>query len=106
MRKLIPILALALIVGCVTPSRTIYNTLASVQVTTAGAYNAYLDLVVQGKVATNSVPTISRDYTSFLAVWTSAVTVAAAGVNSPATAPVTEASAKVIADITVAKGTQ
>jgi hypothetical protein len=99
------VFAVAFLIGCVSASKTVYNTLASVQVTTSGAYSAYLDLVVQGKLTTNSVPLISKDYTIYQGVWNTAVSVAALGVNAPATTPVTDAASKVIADITIAKGT-
>ena len=105
MRKLIPLIALLFVIGCASASKTLYNTLSSVQVTTSGAYNAYLDLVVQGRLPTNSVPTISKDYTIFQGIWTGAVTAGALGVNTIATQPVTDAAAKVVADITIAKGT-
>lgn len=105
MKKLIPLLALLIVVGCASANKTLYQTLSSVQVTTSGAYNAYLDLVVTGKLATNSVPTVSKDYTIFQGIWTSAVTAGSLGVNTIATQPVTDAAAKVVADITIAKGT-
>lgn len=98
--------AVAFLVGCATQRATLFKTLASVQVTTSQAYNAYLDLVVQGKLSTNSVPVVSRDYTAFQAVWNGAVSVAALGVQAPPTQPVTEAAAKVAADIATAKGAQ
>jgi hypothetical protein len=98
-------LAVAVLIGCATTGTTVYRTLATVQITTSSAYNAYLDLVVQGKVSTNMVPVVSRDYTAFVAVWNGAVGVAALGVQAPATAPVIDAANKVIADVAVAKGT-
>ena len=99
------VVAVALLIGCASQNATAYKTLSSIQVTTSGAYNAYLDLVVQGKVPTNSVPAVSRDYTLYQSVWNSAVAVAAAGVSAPATAPVIDAANKVVSDITIAKGT-
>jgi hypothetical protein len=108
MRKLTSLaaaLAVAVLIGCATTGTTVYRTLATVQITTSSAYNAYLDLVVQGKVSTNMVPVVSRDYTAFVAVWNGAVGVAALGVQAPATAPVIDAANKVIADVAVAKGT-
>jgi len=101
-KLLIPILA-AMIVGCVSQSRTVYNTLASIQVTTSGAFNTYLDLVVTGKLATNSVPAISKDYNTFQALWSSAVMVAQFNTNSVAPADVITASTTVINDIATAK---
>ena len=103
-KHLAAIAALVLIVGCASQSKTTYNTLASVQIATAGAYSAYLDLVIQGKLATNSVPIISQDYTVFQSVWNSAVRVASLGVQAPPTAPVIATAAKVTTDIAVAKG--
>ena len=108
MKKTLAAVSVALLIGlmgCVSASKTVYNTLASVQATTSGAYSGYLDLVVQGKLSTNSVPMVSKDYTIYQAVWNSAVSVAALGTNAPATQPVTDAASKVVADITIAKGT-
>ena len=99
------ILFLAVIIGCATnQSATAYKTLAAVQTTTAGAYSAYLNLVVTGQLKTNSVPTVSRDYTMFLAVWNAAVSVAASGTNAVATDVVANAAGAVISDISLAKG--
>jgi hypothetical protein len=104
LRNLSAIAAIALLVGCATPaSRTTFNSLASVQSITSGAWNAYLDLVIQGKLATNSVPIVSRDYSNFQNIWVAAVTVAELGVQGIATAPVTNASAVVLFDIATAK---
>lgn len=105
LKTLAAAIAVAFIVGCATQSATLYKTLASVQVATSQAYNAYLDLVVQGKLATNSVPVVSRDYSAFQSVWNGAVAVASLGIQAPATQPVTDAAAKVVADIATAKGT-
>ena len=102
MKSFAAVLAVAFLIGCVTTG-AVYRTLASVQVSTSSAYNAYLDLVVQGAVTTNMVPVVSRDYTLFVAVWNRAVNVASLGVEEPATAPVIEAANKVIADVAVAK---
>lgn len=105
MKRLVPLIALLFVIGCASANKTLYQTLSSVQLTTSGAYSAYLDLVVTGKLATNSVPTVSKDYTIFQGVWNSAVSAGSLGVNTVATAPVTDAAAKVLADITIAKGT-
>lgn len=86
--------------------KTTYNTLASVQLTTQAAYNGYLDLVVQGQVRTNEVPMVSQDYTLFMTVWAATVQIASEGTNAPTTAPVAAAAAKVITDITLAKGSK
>ena len=106
MKKLIPMLAVvALIcVACASQSRVLYNTLSTLQIGTTGAYNTYLSLVVQGQVPTNGVPAISADYNLFQVVWAGAVTVASGNTNSTAPQTVLDASAKVLAEIAVAKG--
>ena len=101
-KTLAAVLAVAFLIGCAT-SAVAYKTLSALQVTTSAAYAGYLDLVVTGKLTTNSVPVVSRDYTLYLATWNAAVSIAAQGTNAPATQPVTDASAKVISDITQAK---
>lgn len=108
-RNIIASIGLALLIagctnGCTSTSRTTYNTLASVQVATTGAYNGYLDLVVQGKVTTNAVPTVSRDYNLFQTVWSGAVVVARWATNTPASQQVLDAAAVVVTDINKAKG--
>lgn len=85
---------------------TAYKTLSTLQATTSGAYDAYLDLVVTGKLPTNSVPTVSRDYTVFLAVWNASVALAAQGTNSPATQPAMDAATRVLTDINLSKAPQ
>ena len=104
-RNIIVSIGLALLlVGCMSTSRTIYNTLASVEATTTGAYGGYLNLVVQGKLPTNSVPAISKDYNIFQATWTAAVMIAQWNTNAVAPQPVLDASAKVLTGINIAKG--
>lgn len=94
-----------LVAGCaLTSKRITYNTLSSVQEVTTGAYNSYLDLVVKGTITTNMVPTVSKDYNMFQIVWSAAVAVAQFNTNAIATSTVTDASAKVINDISTAKG--
>lgn len=102
-KSLAAVLAVAFIIGCASTSTTAYKTLSALQATTSAAYAGYLDLVVTGKLTTNSVPVVSRDYTLYLAVWNSAVSIAATGTNAPATQPAIDASAKVVSDITLAK---
>ena len=103
-KSIAAVLAVAFLIGCASQSRTIFNTLASIQATTQGAYGGYLNLVVQGKIPTNSVPTISRDYNLFQATWTAAAMIAQWNTNTVASQPVLDASAKVITDINIAKG--
>ena len=104
MKSLAVVLAVAFLIGCASQSTVAYKTLSALQVTTSAAYAGYLDLVVTGQIKTNSVPTVSRDYTLYLAAWNAAVSIASKGTNAPATAPVADAAAKVVSDISLAKG--
>lgn len=105
MKKNLCVLALiAFIVGCASQSRSLYNSLATVEVVTTGAYSSYLDLVVSGKLPTNNVPVVSMDYNNFKAVWSAAVVVARWDTNSTAPPAVTTASSRVLSDINTAKG--
>lgn len=98
------VFAIALLVGCASQSRVVYNTLASVQAATTGAYDGYLSLVVSGKLTTNAVPAISRDYNTFQTVWSAAVMLAQFNTNTVAPQNVTDASTKVLSGIVTAKG--
>jgi len=99
------LIGLALLLGCASQSRVTYNTLASVQAITAGAYAGYLDLVVTGRLPTNSVPQVSADYNLFQAVWSATALVCQWNTNAPATQPVMDAASKVLTGINQTKGT-
>lgn len=100
-KNIVIALSLAIVmIGCA--GRAYYNTLASIQVTTSAAYDGYLDMVVTGKVKTNNVPAISKDYNMFQTVWMGAVAVAQFNTNAVAPSAVTDASIKVLNDITSA----
>ena len=98
------VVAMIVCAGCAGQSRVLYNSLAAVQAGTSGAYNGYLDLVVKGKVTTNAVPAISRDFNLFQQTWSAAVMIASWNTNAVAPQAVLDASAKVITEINVAKG--
>ena len=83
--------------------RTYYNTLASVGITTRAAFDGYLDLVVAGKVSTNTVPKVARSYDAFQGVYSAVIASSQLGSNTVATASVIESSAKVISTIKEAK---
>lgn len=107
MKRLSYLAGLALVIvaiGCVSQSRKLYQSLATVEVVTTGAFSSYLDLVVTGKLSTNSVPTVSADYNAFKQVWSAAVVIAQWSTNAVAPANVTAASTKVLTDINAAKG--
>jgi hypothetical protein len=97
MKKTIGAIILAVIfIGCVTTSRTNYNTLSAVMVTTDSATKAYLDMVIQGKVSTNGVPFVLRTWDKFRVAWKGAVSLAAMGTNAPASETVLTASSNVL----------
>ena len=102
LKSLAAVLAVAFLIGCAS-QRATYNTLASVEATTTAAFDTYLNGVIKGYWKTNDVPLVSKDYNVFKLVWAGAVSVAQWNTNAVATQPVTDASAKVLADITTAK---
>lgn len=74
MKKLISIalaaslmaLPLAIIIGCNAPQQRIaFNSLATVQVVTVGAYDGYVDQVIGGVVPTNDMPKVAKQFNSF-----------------------------------------
>ena len=104
MKNLLLSLSLVLLVGCASQSRVVYNTLAAVETTTVGAYNAYLDLVVKGNLTTNSVPVVSKDFNIFQTSWTAAVMVAQWNTNTVAPQAVVDLSTTVLTDINLVEG--
>ena len=97
------LIAVALLIGCASQSRSTYSTLASVQAVTQGAYSGYLDLVVRGAIPTNSVPKVSASYDLFLSMWTASVQMAQWNTNAEPPQAVLDASLKVITDINQSK---
>lgn len=95
-------LALALLVGCA--SVPAYKTLYGVGHTTDAAVKTYFDLVVAGKVPTNSVPRISRAYGEFQTLYGVALTAAQFNPNAPADTNLVARSAALLADVAAAKG--
>lgn len=102
-KSLAAVIAVAFLIGCAGQSRVTYNTLASVESATTGAFDSYLALVVSGQVRTNDVPVVSRDYNLFKISWSAAVALAQWNTNAIAIPQVTDASATVLADIVNAK---
>lgn len=102
MKKLIPLPLLALVllcfVACHTPTQQTftYNTLAGTEDATAGAYKAYMHLVLQGAIPTNNVPAVSAYYRDFQAIEAGAVALAAGNTNAIAGPEVAAASVKVL----------
>jgi hypothetical protein len=71
MKKPLQLLALisllvGVYVGCTTGAqRVAYNTLYTIEHTTAAAYDGYTDAVIQGLTPTNSLPKVSKMYDKF-----------------------------------------
>ena len=63
-----------------------FNSIASVEQTATAAVNSYYALVINGKVPTNNVPTVSRAYNDLQASVTLAATISEAGTNALAPA--------------------
>lgn len=104
MKKLLVLVGLIVLVGCATTQqRTTYNTLYSVEQTAMTSYDAYLDLVVKGKVATNDVPRVSRAFDAFQAQMQFAVKQSQYNWTNIAPADVTSALSNLVWTIQTAK---
>lgn len=103
------ILAFGLVIiegGCTTPSsQTVaYNTLATTGLTANAAFTAYMDLVVKGKVATNSVPNIAAAYNDFQAAYGAALTLAQFNPNAIAPSNVVASANSLVIKINIVEG--
>lgn len=83
---------------------TAYTTLATTGLTVNGAYTAYLKLVVTGKVATNSVPSISAAYNDFQLAYGAALTLAQYNPNAIAPSNVVASANALVSKITLSEG--
>lgn len=92
--------------GCKSPSAQtqVYKSLSTVATAVNSAYAAYLDLVVAGKVPTTNVASVSTSYQLFQSSLQVAVNAAQGNTNAVASQALLDAGAKVINDITLAKG--
>ena len=82
---LVALLGLFISQGCnTTQQRTAYNTIGALEAVAQGTVNGYFQLVIQGVVPTNDVPTVSKSFNSFQASATLAASVAQAGTNAVA----------------------
>lgn len=112
MKRLIALLALTLLcvapltfTGCGTPpQRVAYNTLATLGTGTSQAYQAYLQQVIQGNVATNDVPKVTAQYRQFIALYNAACVAASVSTNFAAVTPELQNAANAVTSaITTAK---
>lgn len=91
--------------GCATTTQTTtYNTLAATGQLVNGAFTAYMDLVVKGKVPTNSVPTMASAYNDFQQVYGAALTLAQYNPNAVAPSNVVASANTLVSKIALAEG--
>jgi hypothetical protein len=90
--------------GCTTSEqRKTVNTIATLGYTVDASYKAYLDLIVRGKLKTNSVPAVARSYELFQSAFNSALVVAALNTNTPPSVELSKAAAQLQSSIQTAK---
>lgn len=99
------ILCLALTAATCKPSqqRTAYNTVYSAEQAATSAMSGYFDLVIQGKVATNSVPSVTAKFNVFQRTVDLASSAIAFNPTNPAPADVQAALNDVLAIIDAVK---
>lgn len=57
---------IGLVIGCQSPTaNTQFKTISAAETSVNAAYSAYVDLVVTGKIPTNSVPQVASAFNSF-----------------------------------------
>lgn len=79
--KFIQILTLALLFGCSTQSA--YQSISAIEAAVLSANAAYLDSVVSGATATNSVPTVEAAFNDTQLALHSAAAIASGGASAP-----------------------
>jgi len=97
--------AVTMLTGCHTPTtqKVAVNTLFTLHKTADLALDDYLDLMNQGKVATNSLPTVLRAYTKFQQAFNAAVVYVGSNTNATPPAAVLSAAASFAATVATAK---
>lgn len=103
--RILPALTLALLLtACqLTNQTTQYKTLASVETTTVAAFDGFLTAVAKGKVSTNSVPQISKDFKSFQDAMRTATLLVQGNTNAAAPAELSAQAATLANEISNAK---
>lgn len=83
MKKIFLSLSLCIcILGCTTPQQTAtYNSLYTIEQTADNSYKAYVDLIIQGKISTNSLPQVAHIYNDLHGAIILANTINQAGTN-------------------------
>lgn len=98
---LIGLMALAavpvLVTGCGTTAQQVaYKSIYSVQKATVNSYEAYLEGVISGQLATNHVPVVSKRFNEFQAATLAAASAAQWNTNAPASEQMARLSADLI----------
>lgn len=103
--KILAALSLAvLLTACQLTNQTIaYRSLASVETSTVAAFDSYLTAVAKGKVSTNAVPKISKDFQAFQDAMRTATLLVQGNTNAVAPANLTAQSATLLNEISTAK---
>ena len=103
MRKILPFLAVALIVvGCATSAqRVAFNTVATLETSTTAALDGYFLLVAKGQASTNGVSTVSKAFNKFQGGVLVALDVLQNNTNALAPASLQQLSSDVISEITL-----
>lgn len=103
--SLVVYVGLTLFYGCSTSQqRTAFNTLGTVETSTTAAVDGYFLLVGQGKVPTNGVPTVSRDFNKFQGAMLVALDVVQNNTNALAPTSLMQLSTDLINEIGQFKG--
>ena len=90
-----PIIVAPIMTGCSTSAqRATYNTLSTIGSGVNASYAAYLDGVIAGRIKTNDVPKVSRQYNEFQQAFAAAVQLVQFNTNAPASQPVLDAAAR------------
>jgi hypothetical protein len=98
-------LPVAISTGCKSPTtqKVSVNTLFTLHKTADAALDGYLDLVNQGKLATNSVPKVLASYTQFQGVYNTAILFVANNTNAVPPQAVVDAAVDFANTVTSAK---
>lgn len=102
---LLSLMITGLLCGCQTSrEQVVFNSLASVAYTVDSSFKGYVDLVVAGKLPTETLPKVGAAYTSFQTAFNAALAVAQFSKSSIAPQNVIDAASVVLNSISQAKG--
>lgn len=95
---------LPIVTGCnTTQQKQTVNTLFTIGKSVNVTYAGYMDLVVEGKVSTNSVPKVAKAYNTFQGAFNAAVSMVAGNTNAVPPQSVYDAQAALLQAIAQAK---